>query len=64
MKILTILATVFAVLPLIISLFVPNWYLGDQQNAVENKDLSGEKVHNPDVDSPVDETPQSVASRS
>ncbi|KAF4609696.1 hypothetical protein D9613_012060 [Agrocybe pediades] len=49
MKIMTIAATAFAVVPLILALFMPNWYLGDQQNAVENVDLKGEKVENPDV---------------
>jgi len=51
MKILTIAATVFAVVPFFLSFFVPDWYLGDQQNAVDNVDLTGEKVHNPDVPS-------------
>lgn len=51
MKILTIAATAFAVVPFFLSFFVPNWYLGDQQNAVDNVDLAGEKVHNPDVPS-------------
>jgi len=32
-----------------ISFFVPDWYLGDQQDAVDNADLAGEKVHNPDA---------------
>lgn len=49
MKILTIVATCFAVAPLVLSFFMPNWYLGDQQNAVENKNLAGEPVSNPDV---------------
>lgn len=51
MKILTIAATVFAAVPFFLSFFVPDWYLGDQQNAVDNVDLAGEKVHNPDVSS-------------
>jgi len=51
MKILTIAATVFAVVPFFLSFFVPDWYLGDQQNAVDNVDLAGEKVQNPDVPS-------------
>jgi hypothetical protein len=49
MKILTIAATVFAVVPFLLAFLMPDWYLGDQQNAVENVDLAGEKVENPDV---------------
>jgi len=48
MKVLTIVATVFAIIPILMAFFIPNWYLGDQQNAVDNVDLLGEKVHNPD----------------
>jgi hypothetical protein len=50
MKILTIVATVFGAVPLVISFWLPNWYLGDQQNAVDNVNLKGERVENPDVD--------------
>jgi len=53
MKILTIAATAFAVVPFFLSFFVPDWYLGDQQNAIENVDLAGRKVHNLDATSPV-----------
>jgi hypothetical protein len=49
MKILTIAATVFAVVPFLLAFSMPDWYLGDQQNAVENVDLAGEKVENPDM---------------
>lgn len=49
MKSMTIAATAFAVVPLILAFFIPNWYLGDQQNAVENVDLKGEKAENPDL---------------
>ncbi|PPQ72102.1 hypothetical protein CVT26_006880 [Gymnopilus dilepis] len=44
MKMLTIAATAFAVVPFVVSFFIPNWYLGDQQNAVDNADLTGEKA--------------------
>ncbi|KAF8149148.1 drug:h+ antiporter [Crassisporium funariophilum] len=44
MKIITIVATIFGFIPFALSFLMPNWYLGDQQNAVENVDLSGEKV--------------------
>lgn len=47
MKILTIAATAFSVVPFVISFFMPNWYLGDQQNAVDNADLAGEKTDVP-----------------
>ena len=50
MKILTIAATVFAVVPFALAFWMPNWYLGDQQNAVDNVDLAGEKVNNPDLE--------------
>ncbi|PPQ68692.1 hypothetical protein CVT24_007577 [Panaeolus cyanescens] len=50
MKIMSIVATVVAVVPLFLSLLMPNWYLGEQQNAVDNTDLKGERVANPDVD--------------
>ena len=36
MKILTIAATVFAVVSFALAFWMPNWYLGDQQNAVDN----------------------------
>ncbi|KAF5326808.1 hypothetical protein D9619_005120 [Psilocybe cf. subviscida] len=55
MKILTFVATVFGAVPLVISFWMPNWYLGDQQNAVDNVDLSGERVGNPDVDGEMSE---------
>ncbi|KAF5327482.1 hypothetical protein D9619_005131 [Psilocybe cf. subviscida] len=55
MKILTIVATVFGAVPLVISFWMPNWYLGDQQNAVDNVGLSGERVGNPDVDEEMSE---------
>ncbi|KAG6840370.1 hypothetical protein C0991_007145 [Blastosporella zonata] len=47
MKVMTIVATVFAVIPLFLSFFMPNWYLGDTQNAVEDVGLAGEHVVDP-----------------
>ena len=35
MKVMCIAATVFAIPPLVLSLFIPNWHLSDKQNAVE-----------------------------
>ncbi|XP_006455502.1 hypothetical protein AGABI2DRAFT_187797 [Agaricus bisporus var. bisporus H97] len=39
MRTMTITATVIAVIPLLLSLFMTNYYLGDSQNAVEQNDL-------------------------
>lgn len=39
MKTMLIAATVLSVIPLLLSLLMPNWYLGDVQNAVEDPDL-------------------------
>ncbi|RXW16248.1 hypothetical protein EST38_g9606 [Candolleomyces aberdarensis] len=44
MKWLCVAATIFAIPPLLISLFMPNWYLGDTQNAVEGVGLAGQVV--------------------
>lgn len=43
-KTLTITATVIAVIPLIFACLMPNWYLGDSQNAIEEVDLDGCKT--------------------
>lgn len=45
---MTIVTTAFAVVPFALAFWMPNWYLGHQQNAVENVDLAGEKVNDPD----------------
>ncbi|KAM5539164.1 hypothetical protein V8D89_007037, partial [Ganoderma adspersum] len=45
MKLMVIAATVLSVVPLVLSLFMPNWYLGDKQNAVDAMDLKGERAH-------------------
>ena len=37
-----IAATAIAVIPIILALFLPNWYLGDTQNAVDKANLDGE----------------------
>ena len=41
MKVLTIAATVLSVVPILFSLMMPNYYLGDKQNAVDQTDLTG-----------------------
>ena len=38
MRDMTIVATAVAVVPIILALFMPNWYLGNRQNAVEDPD--------------------------
>jgi hypothetical protein len=42
MHTMVITATVLAVFPVIISLLMPDWYLGDKQNAVDDANLAGE----------------------
>ncbi|KAG6846802.1 hypothetical protein H0H93_011804 [Arthromyces matolae] len=44
MKIMTIVATVFGVIPFLLAFLMPDWYLGDKQNAVEDVGLAGERV--------------------
>ncbi|KAI0759138.1 drug:h+ antiporter [Trametes elegans] len=44
MHVMIIAATVLAVVPLCLALAMPNWYLGDAQNAVEGIDTKGEKI--------------------
>ncbi|KAK0471517.1 drug:h+ antiporter [Armillaria novae-zelandiae] len=44
MKVMLIIAVVMSVVPLIVAFFMPDWYLGDTQNAVDKENLTGEKV--------------------
>ena len=44
MKIIPILATVLSVIPFALSIFMPSWYIGDEQNAVEAADRKGEHI--------------------
>lgn len=44
MKILVIAATVLSVIPILLALIMPDWYLGDKQNAVDDANLAGERV--------------------
>lgn len=44
---LGITAVCFAALPVIATLFMPDYYLGKQQNAADNKGLDGELVEVP-----------------
>ncbi|KAI6037915.1 major facilitator superfamily domain-containing protein [Pisolithus marmoratus] len=43
MKIMVIAAILASALPLLLALGMPNWYLGDKQNAVDATDLDGRK---------------------
>ena len=45
MKIVLVLAAMLSVIPVVLSFFMPNWYLGDKQNAVDATDLKGERSH-------------------
>ncbi|CDO70201.1 hypothetical protein BN946_scf184942.g1 [Trametes cinnabarina] len=49
MRNMLIAATVLAVVPMLLSIAMPNWYLGDKQNAVDGVDLRGE-VDSPSVE--------------
>ncbi|KAI0365208.1 drug:h+ antiporter [Pilatotrama ljubarskyi] len=39
MKTMLVVATALSVIPVVLALLMPNWYLGDQQNAVYESDL-------------------------
>ncbi|KIK94500.1 hypothetical protein PAXRUDRAFT_33484 [Paxillus rubicundulus Ve08.2h10] len=41
MKIMVLCAVIFSVVPVLLALGMPNWYLGDKQNAVDAADLTG-----------------------
>ena len=43
MKIIAIAATCIAAIPLALSFFIPDCYLGDKQNAVDTANLKGEQ---------------------
>ncbi len=49
-KTMTIVATVIAIVPLLLAFLMPNWYLGDSQNAVEKVDLGGSSLHDEEKD--------------
>ncbi|KAG1814292.1 MFS general substrate transporter [Suillus subaureus] len=44
MKIMVTLATVLSVIPILLAFAMPNWYLGDGQNAIDAADLTGRSV--------------------
>lgn len=52
MKTMIIAATALSVVPVLISFFMPNWYLGDRQNAVDAADLTGERAVSSDHAAP------------
>ena len=41
MKTMLVLATLLSIIPVVLALLMPNWYLGDQQNAVYESELGG-----------------------
>ena len=43
MKIIAITATCIAAIPLALSFLIPDWYLGDKQNAIDTADFEGEQ---------------------
>ena len=60
MRIMIILATVLSIIPIITSCFMPNWYLGDKQNAVDDSSIDEnseiEHYEHEDSDEDDDET--------
>jgi hypothetical protein len=44
MKVMVVAATALSVIPILVAFTMPNWYLGDTQNAVDKVDLAGEHV--------------------
>ena len=50
MKIMVIAATALSVIPIFLALAMPNWYLGDKQNAVDAADLTGRSAVEDDVE--------------
>lgn len=44
MKIMVTAATILSVIPVLLALAMPNWYLGDKQNAIDAADLTGRSV--------------------
>ncbi|KAG1768050.1 MFS general substrate transporter [Suillus placidus] len=50
MKIMVTAATALSVVPVLLALAMPNWYLGDQQNAIDAADLTGRSVLEDDAE--------------
>ncbi|KAG0701988.1 major facilitator superfamily domain-containing protein [Suillus ampliporus] len=57
MKIMVIAATALSVIPIFLALAMPNWYLGDRQNAIDAADLTGRSVLEDDDEDDDDEEP-------
>jgi hypothetical protein len=51
MESMVIWATFLSIIPLLLAFMMPNWYLGDSQNAVEDVDLAGEAIDEVDEES-------------
>lgn len=52
MKVLCIAATCIGVLPILFALLMPDYYLGDKQNAVDKADLTGARTESDDGEEP------------
>ncbi|KAG2338806.1 drug:h+ antiporter [Suillus weaverae] len=50
MKIMVTAATALSVVPVLLALAMPNWYLGDKQNAIDAADLTGRSVLEDDAE--------------
>jgi hypothetical protein len=51
MKLMLITATFLSIITPLAALMMPNYYLGDQQNAVDQVGLTGERMINGEVES-------------
>ena len=49
MRVLIIVALAFGILPVLIALSMPNFYLGDAQNAVDGRDIAGRRVEDENI---------------
>ncbi|KAG2072951.1 MFS general substrate transporter [Suillus decipiens] len=50
MKIMVTAATVLSIVPILLALAMPNWYLGDRQNAIDAADLTGRLALEDDIE--------------
>lgn len=46
MRDLLVISAILSIFPIILSFYLPNWYLGDTQNAVNDDDLVEDLGHN------------------
>src|SRR3954465_7282496 len=52
MRILIIVALVMGLIPIALAFLMPNYYLGNAQNAVDGLDIAGRRVEDPDAPAP------------